>query len=221
MECTSCAGRADAFGGDYLVRAGDTLSELAQSRGVRGGADTLYARNNDVLVDKHHIYVGQRLRVGTAAARAATCPVGAHVVMAGETLSQIAQDHHVSGGAAALLAANRSTLVDADHIYTGQRLALGGPVGRSLPPDRVTVSVVDSSGDATFFLGGGGVSILVTRDAVGPPVIRVNPSPSAAGYVRISNRSLHAISVRFSRGSKVLEPFSVGVGATTLVRLPA
>jgi resuscitation-promoting factor RpfA len=49
---------------------------------------------------------------------------GSHVVRPGETLSQIARDHGVSGGWEAVYAANRSVIANPNVIYIGQRLVM-------------------------------------------------------------------------------------------------
>lgn len=65
--CPRCAGHGDKVGGDYIVKAGDTLSGIAATHRTVGGAATLYARNHDVLTSADRIYVGQRLLVGAPA----------------------------------------------------------------------------------------------------------------------------------------------------------
>ncbi|MBM9476483.1 LysM peptidoglycan-binding domain-containing protein [Nakamurella flavida] len=64
-------GRDDKVGGDYLVRRGDTLSQIALDHGIPGGAATLLDRNDDVLTDADTIYAGQRLAVDAPAPRRA------------------------------------------------------------------------------------------------------------------------------------------------------
>lgn len=55
---------APATGG-YLVRPGDTLSEIAEAKQLTGGWQALYARNKDVVgADPGLIFPGQRLRLG-------------------------------------------------------------------------------------------------------------------------------------------------------------
>lgn len=49
---------------------------------------------------------------------------GDYVVQRGDTLSQLAVDHDIDGGAAELLDRNSDVLTDADTIYAGQRLAV-------------------------------------------------------------------------------------------------
>jgi hypothetical protein len=47
--------------GSYTVRPGDTLSEIAQARGVGGGWRALYALNSHQIADPDRIGVGQQL----------------------------------------------------------------------------------------------------------------------------------------------------------------
>jgi len=50
-------------GGDYVVRSGDTLSEIARAQGVDGGWRALWQANRDVVADPSLIYVGEELRL--------------------------------------------------------------------------------------------------------------------------------------------------------------
>jgi LysM repeat protein len=48
----------------YVVRAGDTLSEIAQTKGISGGWRTLYAANRGVIgADPDLVYPAQQLKV--------------------------------------------------------------------------------------------------------------------------------------------------------------
>ena len=49
--------------GSYVVKSGDTLSEIATAKGVDGGWKAVYAANRDVVSDPDLIFPGQRLRV--------------------------------------------------------------------------------------------------------------------------------------------------------------
>ena len=51
-------------GGDYTVKAGDTLSSIASSQGVSGGWDALRSANTDVISDPNMIFPGQTLSMG-------------------------------------------------------------------------------------------------------------------------------------------------------------
>jgi len=54
---------AQPQGGDYTVRAGDTLSGIAAAQGVSGGWQALYDANRGVVSDPSLIYVGQSLQL--------------------------------------------------------------------------------------------------------------------------------------------------------------
>ncbi|MFF5174460.1 transglycosylase family protein [Micromonospora sp. NPDC000089] len=55
---------APAASGDYLVRTGDTLSEIADAKNVAGGWQALYERNKRIVgADPGLIFPGQRLSV--------------------------------------------------------------------------------------------------------------------------------------------------------------
>jgi resuscitation-promoting factor RpfA len=49
--------------GSYVVKAGDTLSNIAQAHSVEGGWRTLFALNRGSVQDPDLIYVGQHLRL--------------------------------------------------------------------------------------------------------------------------------------------------------------
>jgi hypothetical protein len=51
-----------ASGGDYTVRAGDTLATVARRLGVSGGWRALWAMNQRTVSSPNRIYVGQHLR---------------------------------------------------------------------------------------------------------------------------------------------------------------
>ena len=55
--------RSTGTGPRIIVRAGDTLSELAVSHHVRGGWQTLYRANRGRIVNPDLIYVGQVIRL--------------------------------------------------------------------------------------------------------------------------------------------------------------
>ncbi|HLQ79689.1 MAG TPA: transglycosylase family protein [Brachybacterium sp.] len=49
--------------GSYTVVAGDTLSKIAQAKGIDGGWRALYEANRDVVDDPTLIYVGEQLQL--------------------------------------------------------------------------------------------------------------------------------------------------------------
>ncbi|GBQ03368.1 LysM peptidoglycan-binding domain-containing protein [Streptomyces spongiicola] len=49
--------------GEYTVKAGDTLSRIAEDRGVKGGWQKLFELNKDILDDANVIYPGQKLHL--------------------------------------------------------------------------------------------------------------------------------------------------------------
>ena len=57
------AAPAEAAGGTYTVRSGDTLGRIAQQQGVAGGWQALYAANDAKLNSPHRISVGQVLQL--------------------------------------------------------------------------------------------------------------------------------------------------------------
>jgi hypothetical protein len=49
--------------GEYEVKAGDTLAEIAEAEGVKGGWQKLYDLNKDIVDDADLIYPGQQLHL--------------------------------------------------------------------------------------------------------------------------------------------------------------
>lgn len=122
------AAPAPSAGGTYTVRAGDTLSRIAQANGTSWRA--LYAANRSVIgSDPARIRIGQQLRLGSAAPAAPAAPAkapsaGGYTVRAGDTLSGIARANGTTWQK--LYAANRSVVgSDPGLIRIGQQLRLG------------------------------------------------------------------------------------------------
>ena len=113
----------------YSVRSGDTVSGIAARFGLKTSA--VLALNG--LTSSSIIYPGQVLRLLAAPATTAPAPApsgGTHVVVAGDTISGIAQKYGAS--TSAVLAANamsRSSI-----IYPGQRIALPGATAPAPAP---------------------------------------------------------------------------------------
>lgn len=113
----------------YSVRSGDTVSGIAQRFGLQTSA--VLALNG--LTSSSIIHPGQVLRLLAASSTPAPAPApqgGTHVVVAGDTISAIAQKYGSS--TSAVLAANgmsRSSI-----IYPGQRIALPGATATAPAP---------------------------------------------------------------------------------------
>jgi LysM repeat protein len=103
---------------EYQVRSGDTLSAIARRHGVT--LDVLSRLNR--LSDVNHLWAGQVLRIPRQAQLPPSAPPQprTHRVLAGDTLSTIAQRYNVSVDA--LAEANH--LADPDRIKVGQVLEL-------------------------------------------------------------------------------------------------
>nr|WP_321163620.1 LysM peptidoglycan-binding domain-containing protein [Microbacterium sp. Root180] len=119
-----------AASGTYAVRAGDTVSGIAQRHGV--SVQAVLSANR--LGWSSIIYPGQKLAIpGKAVPASATKPAApapppaksSYVVKAGDTVTAIAQRHGVSVNG--VLAAN--SLSAASIIYPGQKLAIPAKTG--------------------------------------------------------------------------------------------
>lgn len=102
--------------GQYRVKAGDTLSQVAQNFGM--GVNTLMALNG--LTDKNHLAVGQTLRVRGIPTKQSTENLQNYTVKSGDTLSEVAQRFNISQST--LMALNG--LTNRNVIVPGQILRL-------------------------------------------------------------------------------------------------
>ncbi|MFF7588638.1 LysM peptidoglycan-binding domain-containing protein [Kitasatospora purpeofusca] len=135
-------------GGSYTVRRGDTLDAIAQAHRVTLAA--LLKANAGRFPNPDRIEPGQKVTIPAGASpqpqakpstpkpagRPATPPTttknGTYTVKKGDTLSGIAQAHHVE--LPALLAANAGRFPNPDLIFPGQRVFLPGRTGATAPP---------------------------------------------------------------------------------------
>ncbi len=135
-----------------IVRAGDTLSQIALDHGV--SVAQLVALNG--LRDASRIFPGQRLKVRAAAsaakvATAATPEPVIHRVASGENLTVIAKRYRTT--IAAIVKANG--LRNASYLRVGQRLTI--PVGAAAPAN---------SGRSTSGMSAAMAAAVVQRDAL-------------------------------------------------------
>jgi soluble lytic murein transglycosylase-like protein len=106
-----------------VVRAGDTLSEIA----LKHGLTVAQLRDLNGIADPNRIYAGQRLRISGSAQNATPAPAArptpvVHVVVRGETLTGIARR---SGSTiAAIVKANG--IRNPSFLRVGQRLTIPG-----------------------------------------------------------------------------------------------
>lgn len=127
-----------------VVRAGDTLSEIAVHYGV--SVARLQALNG--IADPNRIYPGQRLRLSDPPARAQPTAVAqqpvVHVVLHGENLTGIAQRYGTS--IAAIVSANGMT--DPSYLRVGQRLTIPGTT--TVPANPVSANPASGNEGATL-----------------------------------------------------------------------
>lgn len=114
-----------------VVRAGQTLSEIALHEGV--SVEQLVALNQ--LADPNRIFAGQTLFVARDGAASQPAPPAAagpvsHQVSRGETLTAIARQYGTTIGA--IVAANG--LANPSYIRSGQTLVIPGTAAGSVPP---------------------------------------------------------------------------------------
>lgn len=122
MAPLSAPGRAVFAQSDttHTVQSGETLSMIAQEYGV--SLAELMALNG--ITDPDDIIVGQELLLpATAQIQPTDAPLAVHVVRAGETLSEIAQQYEIS----LTLLMLYNGLRDANAVYIGQELQIPPP----------------------------------------------------------------------------------------------
>ena len=121
---TSVEATLPGSSGYYTISRGDTLSQVAERHGM-ATADLMRLNG---LSDPNFAWVGQQLRVSARVEAVApdaeqvelTQADAIHVVQAGQTLSQIAEEYGTTSQV--LLVANG--LPSADFVWTGQRLRI-------------------------------------------------------------------------------------------------
>lgn len=135
-------------GGTHTVRAGDTLSGIAQSNGVSLSA--LLNANPQFRANPDRIYPGQTVRIpGGGNGEGDPPPSSSYTVRGGDTLSGIAQRHDVS--LPALLSANPQ-IRNANLIYPGQRIQIpGGGAPQPNPSPDPSPNPTPPSGNAPTY----------------------------------------------------------------------
>ncbi len=133
---------ARAARGTYRVRSGDSLSAIATRFGL---STTRLARANGIA-DPSRLIVGRLLRIPTRSrtstvASTPSVTLGRHRVLAGETLSQIAERQATTVGR--LVSLNR--LADVNAVFVGQVLRVPVARGSATPVVSTPVVATDAS----------------------------------------------------------------------------
>jgi LysM repeat protein len=99
---------------EYIVKRGDTLTEIAVKTGQN--LQELLQKNRQIK-NPNRIYVGQRIEIGK--------PSNIYTVKRGDTLSEIAKAKHTTAGD--IMRANPKQIGNRNLIYPGQKLLI--PIG--------------------------------------------------------------------------------------------
>ncbi|HLA65755.1 MAG TPA: LysM peptidoglycan-binding domain-containing protein [Candidatus Saccharimonadales bacterium] len=192
-----------------VVRAGDTLSELALEQGV--SVAQLVALNG--IRDPSLIYVGQRLRIRADAPPAAVRP-RVHRVVAGENLTGIASRYGTT--IAAIVAAN--SIRNPSYLRVGQNLIIPGVHGSRAPSATAAptalLHVVAPGENLTLIAGRYGTTIaaIVAANSISnPSYLRLGQHlaiPAAAGTVEL--RSFGGASLPGAMAAAVARRQAVG-----------
>lgn len=150
----------------YTVKRGETLSEIAERYHVALNVLMFY----NGISDPNDIYVGQELQLPPPAT---PTPADAYTVKAGETLSEIAEAHHVA--LADLMAVNGIT--DPNAIYRGQVLRL--------PSAQTATGTASPMPSKTAMTGTATASTTATKlTATSTQTPTATPSPATTHTVR-------------------------------------
>ena len=166
----------------HVVAAGDTLADIAAHFGTTVAA--LVETNQ--LSDPDLLRVGQELTLPVAGNNNATpsaASAEAHIVVAGETLAEIAARYGIAPETLAAL----NGITDPSLIYVGTTLRLAGPVAPEVvvsPASTVHVVAVGESLNSVAARYGIAVSRLVTANGLADPnLIRVGQELTIPGGV--------------------------------------
>ncbi len=124
----------------HEVIAGETLSTIAESYGLT--LEALMAENG--ITDPDAITIGQQLALPAQAERSEPTPLPTHVVQAGETLSEIAEEYNISLTRLMLF----NGLRDANALFVGQELR----IPPAITEDEDTPTAVSPTSAATVSL---------------------------------------------------------------------
>lgn len=142
----------------YTVKAGDTLSKIAQTNNV--SLSTLEAANKSAVANPNLIFTNQKITVPDNSAKPAQAENHQvmYTVKAGDTLSAIAQAYHTS-----VQQIKDDNHLVSDTIYPGQQLVIGvtseaAPQTKAvvhLPETEHDVSAAPKTVDATYTVKAG------------------------------------------------------------------
>jgi LysM repeat protein len=188
-----------------VVRAGDTLSQIALEHGV--SVAQLRALNG--ISDPNRIYAGQRLRLtGQAAAITTAAPKAketVHVVAPGENLTGIARRN----GSTISAIATANGIANPSFLRVGQRLMIPGTTVGA----QAAVST----------------SVAVAAPVVSPRIHAVAPGENLTGIARRYGSTISAIATAngianqsFLRvGQRLMIPGTIGPASTVVNSMPA
>ncbi|MFN0095249.1 MAG: LysM peptidoglycan-binding domain-containing protein [Dehalococcoidia bacterium] len=170
----------------HVVVAGDSLSAIAGRYGV--SIADLMALNG--LADADQIYAGQSLAL-PAGSVSSPAAARTHTVVAGETLSHVADQYGVS----ILALEQTNSLRSADHVYVGQVLVIPGG-GTAAAPRVATRTHLVRDGESLLDIAiryGTSLDTLVEMNGLANPnLIRIGQELAVPGVVAPTNRTDYA-----------------------------
>ena len=125
-------------------------------------------------------------------------PAADTIVARGDTLSQLALDHHVTGGAAALYEANKAVLPDPDSLVAGQQLRIDGATGPQKSVNSITVAIKGKTIARRSINSFDGLVLRVGNEATN---VTLTSYDDATGSGRLINESHQDLTVTVSRAS--------------------
>ena len=191
-----------------LVRAGDSLSRIADEHGVTL-ADLMAANG---LTNPDLVFMGQALVIPGVSA-VSSAPSSIVVVEWGDSLSVIAEDYGVT--VAELLALNG--LTDPDSLFVGQELLVPGGIGQvaKLGPTVVTVKSGESLSLIAFRYSVTVADLMAQNGITDPDLVYVGQRLTIPGFVPPTTTvSLLVVVVQSGDTlSKIASRFGVSVSA--------
>ena len=141
----------------HVVQRGENLYRIGLRYGLTASA--LAAANG--LSNLGHIYVGQRLTISTGGITPSpsASPSGVHIVQRGENLYRIALRYGLN--TQALAAANG--VINANHVYAGQRLVIPGTGSAPVPAPAPAPAPTPASGQTHVVQRGETLSAIARR----------------------------------------------------------
>lgn len=120
------------------------------------------------------------------------------IVAKGETLSQLAAEHHIAGGGAALYEANKDVLPDPDTVVAGQQLRIDEAATPPASGNSITVTVDGKSIAQRSISSFTGLTLRMSDEPTGPTLTSYDEGPQNG---KLLNETRENLTVTLTRPS--------------------